>query len=248
MNRKDFMKLVGAGLLAACLPRLENEMQLGDIWEKIANNARLTGEELAFLKRSGNETQNRNNFVGGNTTPGGALNVPTPFFPIYSEVLQRDTASLTIQIPSGYKQLEISGNGRSSAATGGTVFLQFNGDTTATNYQWTYILGNGSSASSGQDISDPHIPIGQFSNSGDAAGSASSFFCRIPHYYSGFTKMTLAQTYYNDNTTRALYAMAGKWLGTAKISQIEIYATDNTSTKGTSNLVAGSLISVYGIL
>lgn len=59
------------------IPQWENgnDMQLEDIWEKIANNARLTSEELAFLKRSARETQLRNSFSGGMSNGNSNVNV-----------------------------------------------------------------------------------------------------------------------------------------------------------------------------
>lgn len=226
-------------------------MELEQLLEKMAKGERLNPLERRELREEARALTEIRNLAQSWVFQGTSIPIFVPpmvrIYPVDGKALGANMTSLTIPIPGDYSHLEIHGNGRSSAATSGTVFLQFNGDTTVGNYQWTYVLGNGTVASSGQDISDPHIPIGQFSNSGDAAGSASSFFCRIPHYTSSFTKMTLSETYYNDNISRDLYHIGGKWISTAKINSLEIYVTDNTSIKGTSNIVAGSLISVYGV-
>ena len=222
-------------------------MNLDVLLKKIAQNQSLTPQELDELGRFGVETQQRNSFIAGNTTPQNQLNINFPFFPIFSEVLTVDMASIEVQIPGDYKHLMIFGQGRVSAANGGNVWCQFNRDT-GSNYSWTVISGNGATSGSAEDTSDTHAALGLFSNTGDPAGSASSFEAKIMHYISPFHQMVLANTYYSDNTTRTLYSIGSKWASTDTIKSIEIYATDNTLAKGTTNILAGSVISIYGIL
>ncbi len=50
-------------------------MELGDIFLKMANNARLTPREMDFLRTAGNETQQRNSFVAGLTKGTSSLSV-----------------------------------------------------------------------------------------------------------------------------------------------------------------------------
>ena len=247
MNRRKFIGLSLAGLLAAYLPRMENEMQLGDIWEKIANNARLTGEELAFLKHAGNETQQRNSFVGGNTTAGGALNVPVPFFPIYSEVLQKDMASLTIPIPGGYKHLLIFANGRvngTGGAAAASIFIRFNNDT-GSNYMWS-VEGqyNGGNVLS-QDTSDPSGILCAFVADGSAAGHSGSTFSFVPHYASSFYKYCMSLNAYTEAAKTYNTYFEAAWLNTSPI--VSITLLPDTTTYPSALIVAGSLISVYGI-
>lgn len=173
----------------------------------------------------------------------GAGHLDLPFTPIYSQVLTEDVASLTIPIPGGYKHILIMGHGRSSAANGGVVFVRFNGDT-ASNYRDSYILGNESSVSSGGS-DDTQFPVGIFANSGDPTGRAGIFESHIPHYTSKFHKMSMNQAYYNDDVTRTVYIFNSLWKNTDPITSMEIYVTDNTSVKGTSNMVSGSVLSVY---
>jgi hypothetical protein len=71
LYRKDFMKLAGLGLAALFLPKIgDNEMDLGDVAEKIANQARLTPEEKDFWKMSMRQTQLRNTFVAAQSDTG----------------------------------------------------------------------------------------------------------------------------------------------------------------------------------
>jgi hypothetical protein len=176
----------------------------------------------------------------------GSEHVDLPFAPIYSQTFDVDTAALNVPVTGIYKHLFIYGQGRITGAGGGTVFCQFNGDTGA-NYQWIYILGNGTTVSSGQDTSDSRIVIGQFSNTGDPAGSASTFEAKILNYFAPTHQMVMANTLYNDNTTRSIYSIAGKWSSTAGIKSIEIFACDATGIKGSTNMAAGSVISIYGM-
>jgi len=222
-------------------------MNFDILLKKIAQKQNLTPQEMDALGKFGYETQQRNSFVSDNTTPQNQLNIKFPFYPIFSEAFVADKASLQLQIPGDYKHLIIFGQGRISSANGGNVWCQFNGDT-ASNYSWTLTSGNGTAVGSIQDTSDTQAALGLFSNSGDPAGSASSFEAKIINYISPFHQMVLASTYYSDNTTRVLYNLASKWASTSTIKSIEIYATDNTLAKGSTNMLAGSIISVYGIL
>src|SRR3990167_529740 len=75
-----------------------------------------------------------------------------PFYPIYSEVLATDKASISIDVPQSYKHLIFFGSGRNTAA-GTSAFVlaaQFNGDS-GSNYiiQEIHGLGSTPSADSG---------------------------------------------------------------------------------------------------
>jgi hypothetical protein len=169
-----------------------------------------------------------------------------PFAPIYSQVFEEDKAEIVVPIPATYKHLHVYGQGRITGASGGTVFCQFNDDS-GNNYQWVFILGNGSTATSGQDTSDPRIPIGQFSNTGDPAGSASSFIAQILNYPSPFHQNVHANTLYNDNTTRSIYEIAGKWSNTSGIKKMRIFAADGTGVDGSTSMAQGGVLSVWGM-
>lgn len=65
MNRRDFLKIAKFGLLGAMLPNIDldysgGEMELSEIFAKIANNELLNPYEMDFLKSQGRDTQNRN--------------------------------------------------------------------------------------------------------------------------------------------------------------------------------------------
>lgn len=215
---------------------------------KLARGETLDMGEVQQLERALDGYDKLTNIVQNYTSLGGnQLNIPSAFNVIYSETLTVDTASLTIPIPSGYKHLQIKGKGQITSNSGGNIWCQFNGDT-GSNYSWTLIAGNGTSASSSQDASDVYAALGLFSNTNDPAGSASSFIAEIMNYNAAYHQMVLAATYYNDNATRTLYQIGSKWSNTSAITSIEIFGTDSTLAKGSTNMAAGSVISVYGVI
>ena len=223
-------------LLMNALQTLEDGRKLNPLdREQLRQYAQTVGDASLILK-----TWDRGDRVVGDSF------VNFPFYPIYSQTLEQDTASVTIQVPAAYEHLWIMGQGRVTAANGGNVWCQLNGDT-ASNYAWTLISGNGSAAGSAEDTSDDKAALGLFSNTGDPAGSASSFDARIMNYNSAFHQMILANTYYHDNTTRTLYQMGSKWANVAAITSIEVFATNNTLAKGSTSMAEGSVLSIYGM-
>lgn len=168
-----------------------------------------------------------------------------PFAPIYSQVLEQDMASLTIQIPSGYKHLMIMGQGRINGSSGQDAVMslvQINGDT-GNNYIWGHMLHTSTTVSAAQDTSDPYIPFIYMIADGWAAGPAGNAFMFIPHYTSGYHKnILIVGSAYGTNVQTAV--RNGSWKSTAAIQSIKIYPDP---TYPNAKLEAGSLISIYGI-
>lgn len=214
---------------------------------KIAQGEILPEAEIQQLERAIGNYERSSEIVAAHSELGTRrLRIQFPIELIYSQLLEEDKASIIVPVPSEYKHLMIFGQGRITGASGGTVFCQFNGDT-GNNYQWVYVLGNGTTVTSGQDTSDPRIPIGQFSNTGDPAGSSSSFEAKVMNYSAGHHQMVHAYTLYNDNTTRSVYHIAGKWGVISPIESLRIFAADGTGVDGSTNIAKDSLISVYGL-
>lgn len=216
-----------------------------DLLVKIAQNKNLTPSELADLERFGRETQSRNAFVGGNTTAHGSLAVPTPFFPIYSEVLQVDTASLTINIPGGYKHLMIMGQSRSTEAAYANVLrARFNGDT-GTNYREQYHGGQNASASIGAFTAQAYFSIGDVNGTSATTGAAGGYVVFIPHYTNNvFWKNAMSIRgipLVNASSEDLNILLSAFWQSTAKIETMTFFPAAG-------NILAGSIISVYGIL
>ena len=78
MNRRDFFKAIGTGLLTTLFSGLESgdeKMELGDIFVKMATNKTLTPQELDFLKISMKQTQLNNSFVSSLQNGTGTIKV-----------------------------------------------------------------------------------------------------------------------------------------------------------------------------
>jgi len=251
MNRRDFLKIsstFAAGAFASPFLKLleRKENMLGDTIGKFLRGKPVTESEIQDVERLLNETQLRNAIQSGLVNDDGSLKQYAPILTIYSETLEVNASSVTVQLPDGYRHLWIMGQGRVTSANGGNVWCQFNGDTT-NSYSWTLLSGNGTAASSSADTSDPYAALGLFSNTGDPAGSASSFDARIVNFSAPYHKAVLANTYYNDNTSRVVYSIGSKWSNISPIASMEIFATDNTLVKGSTSMAAGTVLSVYAI-
>jgi hypothetical protein len=159
------------------------------------------------------------------------------YTPIATQTLGSSTSSITFtSIPSTYTDLVMVSN---IGTVGGNITsgIQFNGDT-ATNYSFTALYGDGSSAGSGRVPNNTSIYV---------------------NYYAEATTTLLAQTviyhiqnYANTNTyktvlTRAssapsgVSAVVGLWRSTAAITSLVLRSTS------ANNYAAGSTFTLYGI-
>lgn len=206
-------------------------MRLGDVLAKIANNARLTTEEMDFIRRTGNETQERNQFVSGNTRPDGMLNVPMPFFLAYSEKLSADKADVTIQIPSGFNNLMILTSCQTSDGSSRSLYAQANGDT-GTNYN-IQATSFTTSTTYVNDLVADHFIIG-YANASASTNLSAAGVAYFNNYGSAWYKTCIATINAASLTTIA----TSSWENTTPINSLRIYAQAG-------NLVAGSIISVY---
>ena len=241
MNRRDFIRLAGLSLLAGFLPpiNLENEMELGDIWVKMANNLRLTPQENDFLKRMGNETQLRNSFVAGNTTADSKLKTEMPFFPIFSEILAVDTPSFTVDIPGGYKHLQIVCSGRDTSA--GTLFLtleaQLNSDT-GNNYSSQFVKGQLNVASAQSTSGASSMTIGVLANGGAPANSAATSTAIFANYRGSYFKDSITTFGINNSGIKSTGVVSDNWANVSQVQSIKIFASSD-------NIAAGTAISIY---
>lgn len=246
MFRRDFLRFLGylsAGLIALPYTR-NNEMSFSDLLLIMANNGRLTPNQLDELRRYGTETQQRNSFVAGNTTAANQLNINFPFFPIFSEVLDRDVSSLEIQIPSGYKHLIIISMGRTDvAAYNDQIVGRFNGDD-GTNYSDIYEGAQSSTQLAGQNkTTRTSFDIVAATGASATSGSSGVGFCIIPHYNSNVWKSTLSIRGTSEWSATDLVVLVNScfWRNTSKVEKINILSAQGA------NLVSGSIFSVYGI-
>lgn len=145
------------------------------------------------------------------------------------------TAASTItfsSIPQTYTDLVIVFNG--TAATATYTGLQFNGDT-GSNYSYTQVHGNGTSALSGRSSNATELYT---SSSNTVTTTPSVMIVNIQNYANTTTNKTALIR--NSNSAVEAAAAVGMWRNTAAITSVTI------KTPGT-NFAVGSTFSLYGI-
>lgn len=215
-----------------------------DLLLKIANNSRLTPQELDELGRFGTETQQRNSFVAGNTTPQNTLDVNEDFEIVFSETLVKDTASIFAKIPSSARHIMIVGAGRIDQNAGGSIWCQFNSDT-GNNYNYYYIRTDGTTVSTGVSGGQSKVFLGSFAVSTASANIVGSLLANINDVQGTFHKTVISSSINHGYGYQ--FAASGDWRSTSNAQTIEIFGTDGTLAKGSANILAGSVISIYAL-
>jgi len=158
------------------------------------------------------------------------------YVPIATYTVPSDTTSYTFtSIPSTYTDLYLVAAFATDAASSINLNVGSGSIDTASNFSWTYLLGNGTAASSSRGSADTRI----FSGATNSVNGQCNMEISFQNYSNATTyKTTLSR--FND-TTQGTYATVGLWRNTAAINQIRILANGN-------NLKSGSTFSLYGIL
>jgi hypothetical protein len=158
------------------------------------------------------------------------------YTPIATTTLGSAATDVTFSSFSGYTDLvlviaaQLTGGGGASA-----VQLQFNSDT-ASNYSFTIINGDGSTATSFRGSSQTAITTGIAT---DASGQISTNIIQIMNYSNATTyKTTLGRFGIAGDRVRAA---VGLWRSTSAITSIKIINNGGTT------FVAGSTFTLYGI-
>jgi hypothetical protein len=161
---------------------------------------------------------------------------------ISSNVLASSAASVTFSsIPATYTDLVLKWSARSSDL-GNAIYLKLNTDT-GSNYSDTYLLGNGSAASSGNESSATTATLyGQNNRSDYTSNTFSNGELYIPSYTVSQNKPMSLFGGSENNASGAFYsqnASAILWRNTATITGITLSAY--------TNFVSGSSFYLYGI-
>ena len=156
------------------------------------------------------------------------------FEPIATQTLASAAASITFSsIAATYTDLRLI---FAKPIGGSSLLLRFNSDT-ATNYSWTYLVGDGASASSSYATSDTSITVGGYVlnlASGSVLGEINIFS------YAGSTyKTALTALSHDMNGTGQVARTVGLWRSTAAITTVTI-------SSGT-NWPVGTTATLYGI-
>ena len=155
--------------------------------------------------------------------------------PIATTTLGSAAASVTFSSISGsYTDLVLVIWGRTSTG-GGDVICQFNSDT-GSNYSWTRLSGDGSSAASSRSSNSTNIrlTVAAYPDSTNATLVLASI-----NNYSNSTTYKTVLTRANQ-TGQAAEAIVGLWRNTNAITSIVVTSTPN-------NFNSGATFTLYGI-
>lgn len=155
---------------------------------------------------------------------------------IATQTLGSAASSITFNsIPSTYTDLRIVFTGNTVTTGYDYLYLQFNGDT-ATNYSYTSLYGDGTSANSNRSPNR----IGIIPNIGTS--TTIGFISYDVFSYQGSTyKTALCTSSEEYNSPHWVNRAVGLWRSTAAVTSV-------TLASAGSNLAIGSTATIYGIL
>jgi hypothetical protein len=134
---------------------------------------------------------------------------------LWSTTLASATSTITISnIPQTYRHLQL----RCIQNNGGDR-LQFNSDT-ATNYTRHYLLGNGTTASSGASINQTYSAVGDYTST--ASTFAGTIIDILDYKDTNKFKTIRSLTGFDTNSQGEIFLFSGLWRSTAAISTITI--------------------------
>ena len=201
------------------------------------SNTPLPQAEFDTLERLVNEeraTQEKQNaWVRTQDGKIGVESLDLPIINIYSNVLEKDTASIFVDVPSAYNTLIVTGSGGDDTEI---IWCQFNDDTGVSQYSWQYLA-----------ISQTSVgPASDGNHSAAIVGRYAAFVAWIIGYSSSVWKKTIMSYMYNTSVNDASLA-SGQWKSTSPITRMEIFATDNTFVKGSANLLEGTYLTIWAL-
>jgi len=155
---------------------------------------------------------------------------------IATQTLGSATASITFSsIPQTYTNLVLIVGNLITVSTGQGLKIRFNSDT-ATNYSYTHMYGNGTTAGSGRVSNTTSAQIGW--GAVGASGTLSNVIAQIPQYANATTYKTVISRS-NDSAAEAV-ALVSLWRSTAAINTVSIFPSSG-------NLQTGTTATLYGI-
>jgi hypothetical protein len=162
------------------------------------------------------------------------------YVPIATTTLGSAANSVTFSsIPSTYQDLVLVINyGQTSGANGFGV--QFNGDS-GTNYSNTYLIGNGSTATSSRATNGSEVDIGSGIGGSNAGGAITRV--NFMNYANTATYKTILCR--SDNASVGTQAIVGLWRSTSAITSMVISLAGSFSSTPTA--LAGSIFTLYGL-
>ena len=142
-------------------------------------------------------------------------------------------------IPSTYSHLQIRATARNASSGYVNIFAQFNSDT-ASNYNYHFIQGDGSSVIAGNDAPSYFIAF-RVAQGGSGANVFGTGVCDILDYANTNKYKTVRSlTGFDNNGNGDIFFFSGLWRSTSAITSIKLYAQSG-------NLAQYSQIALYGI-
>jgi hypothetical protein len=160
--------------------------------------------------------------------------MPATYEPISTQTLASAVATVTFSsIPSTYTDLVLVMAGIAATASTDSCEIQFNGDT-ATNYSYTLLSGNGTTASSSRGTSTAFIAIGLITSSEQVSN-----IWHIMNYANTTTYKSVVGR--GSIAGAQVRTGAGMWRSTAAITSL-LLKNDTAQ-----NFAIGSMFTLYGI-
>jgi hypothetical protein len=157
------------------------------------------------------------------------------YTPIATTTLGSATSSYTFtSIPSTYTDIVMVCAHSNSSTSGVRVQVGNGSIDTGSNYSITYLLGDGSSATSGKAAND-----GSFDFAYVAANSQSTLIVNVMNYANTTTYKSFVTR--NSGAAQGVTARAGLWRSTSAINQIKL-------APSTGDFNAGTTFTLYGIV
>ena len=153
--------------------------------------------------------------------------------PIATTTLSTAAVSVSFTgISSSYTDLKIVAVGK--RVSGGALAIRFNNDS-ATNYSKTRLAGNGTTASSGRDISGTEIGTNGWNSTYDQL-----YEIDVMSYGGSTYKTALVRMSADENGGGEVSRIAGLWRSTSAINRVDLLITSGT-------IAAGFTATIYGI-
>jgi hypothetical protein len=162
--------------------------------------------------------------------------MPSTYEPIATTTLSSAASAITFSgIPATYTDLRVVFVGTGTTSVG--LKARFNGDT-ATNYSYTELVGNGSSAFSGRGTSLDYFSLDPQRNLSTTIPIMSTL--DVFSYAGSTNKTTLVTQSDDENGVGVVLQMVHLWRSTSAINEISLLVFSST-------IAAGSTATLYGI-
>ena len=166
--------------------------------------------------------------------------MPMTYDPIATQTLGSAAGSVTFSsIPSTYTDLVLVVNARKdTSVTVDAFYCRFNGDG-ATNYSWTSLAGDGSTAYSERTSNDSYCRLANLPGNNTGTLVFGTAIVNFQNYANTSTNKTMISR--GSTAGGEVMASVSLWRSTAAINSFVLY------TAGLGNWASGSSFTLYGI-